>query len=80
MKWLMSDETVLYVIEYGHVKAVRILATVGENIVSMDKGTTSQPPIKYLISIHGGILEQALRHRTHLRQTQSRVKQCDWTI
>jgi hypothetical protein len=32
VKQLMSHETVLYVTEDGRVKAVRIIATVGENL------------------------------------------------
>jgi hypothetical protein len=38
----MSHETVLYVTKDGHAKAVRIMATVGENLVSTGKDTTSQ--------------------------------------
>jgi hypothetical protein len=71
MKWLMSDETVLYVTECGHVKALRSLAKVEENLVSIDKGTTSQPLTKQLISRHGGTVKQRLGHLT---QTQSRGK------
>jgi hypothetical protein len=41
VKELMSHETVLYVTEDGHVKVARIMAPVGENLVSIDKGTTS---------------------------------------
>jgi hypothetical protein len=66
MKRLMLHEADLYVTEQGRVKAVSIMATVRENLVSTDKGTTSQPLIKHFISVHGGILEQALRHRTHI--------------
>jgi hypothetical protein len=43
MKRLMSDETVLYVTEYDHVKAVR-MATVGENLVSLDKRFNQSAP------------------------------------
>jgi hypothetical protein len=57
MKRLMSDETFLYVTEYGHAKAVKIMATVGENLISIDKDTISQPLIRQFISIHGVTLE-----------------------
>jgi hypothetical protein len=40
---LMSDEATLYVTKDGCVKTVRITATVGENLVSTHKDTTSQP-------------------------------------
>jgi hypothetical protein len=43
MKQLMSHETLLHVTEDGCVKAVRIMTTVGENLVSTDKDTTCQP-------------------------------------
>jgi hypothetical protein len=43
MKHLMPHETVLYFTEDGCVKAVRIMATVGENLVFIDKDTTSEP-------------------------------------
>jgi hypothetical protein len=47
-QYLFKDhnETVLYVMKDGHVKAVRIMATVGENLVSIDKDTTSQQPLQ----------------------------------
>jgi hypothetical protein len=57
---------------YGRVNAVRIMATVRENLVSIDKGTTSQHLIKQQICIHGGIVEQILRHKPHVRHTESR--------
>jgi hypothetical protein len=71
----MSDEVVLYVTEDGHVKAKRIMTTVRENLASTDKGMTNQPLIKQFISIHGGVDEQALEHKPHMRQNQSRGKQ-----
>jgi hypothetical protein len=69
MKRLMSDETVLYVTEYSYVKAVRSLATVEENLVSIDKGTTSQPLIKQLVSIHAhcGTVKRGLGHKPNLK-------------
>jgi hypothetical protein len=70
LKRLMSkkDSSVIHyrhVTEYAHVKAVSIMATVLEDLVFTHKGTTSQPLIKQFISTRG-ILEQALRHRTHI--------------
>jgi hypothetical protein len=47
-------------------KGYRIMATVLENLVSTDKGTTSQHLIKQFVNTHSGILEQALRPRTHI--------------
>jgi hypothetical protein len=67
---LTSDEADLYVTEQGNVKALSIMATAGEHLVSTDKGTTNQPLIKQFISKHGGTIERSIRHR----QTQSRVK------
>jgi hypothetical protein len=51
---------ICYVTEEGHEKAMRIMATVGENLISTDKGTTSQPLTKQFISIHDGIPEHVL--------------------
>jgi hypothetical protein len=42
------------------------MATLQENLISTDNGTTSQTLIKHFISIHGGILEQAFIPRTHI--------------
>jgi hypothetical protein len=74
MKRQISDETVLNVTQYGYVKAVRIMVTVVENLVSIDNDTTSEPVNEQFISLHGGIVERAIRHRPHLGQNQSRGK------
>jgi hypothetical protein len=59
----MSHKTVLYVTKDGHVKAVRIMATVGENLVSTGKDTTSQT----LQTAHQYTwwYSQALTYQTH---------------
>lgn len=48
------------------------MVTVQENLVSIDKGTTSQHLTEQQISKHGGIVEQTLRHKPHVGHTQSR--------
>jgi hypothetical protein len=76
----MSHEIVLYVAENGHVKVVRIRATVGENLVSTGNDTTSQPlqtahqytewysqasPWTYASSWANSMQRQTLIYQTH---------------
>jgi hypothetical protein len=55
-------------------KCLKITVTAGGNLVSIDRGTTSQVLFKNLISISGGIAEQTLWHVPHLRPNESRSR------